>query len=463
MSMNNPAQLSEAKNPIRTSLAHALTDLQSIALIAAWQFAVPLLLLGAGLMLVQPCAATPFQWQYTGSLNTARDTHTATLLFDGRVLVAGGDSHGVYLASAELYDPATGTWTVTGSLNTAREDHTATLLSDGRVLVVGGYNTGLSLASAELYDPATETWTVTGSLNTGRYLHTATLLANGKVLVAGGFGNAGGWLASAELYDPATGNWTVTGSLNTSRGDHTTTLLADGRVLVAGGYNGGLYLADAEFYDPATENWTVTGSLNTARIGHTATLLPDGKVLVAGGIGNDLVRLASAELYDPATGTWTYTGSLNTAREDHTATLLTNGEVLVAAGFQAGFDLASAELYDPGIEDTQVKGRGSIDNQGNEVTFKFRARQGGDGSLGYFSFCDPAAGVCITNAKIRSLSITGNSAQFSGQGHLENGSRVRFNVNVTDNGEPGTSDTISISLSDGYSVSGTLRRGDIRI
>ena len=138
--------------------------------------------------------------------------------------------------------------------------------------------------------------------------------------------------------------------------------------------------------------------------------------------------------------------------------------VLAAAGYGSFGSLASTELYDPAITAaTHVDGRGAIDNQGNEVTFKFRARQGGDGFLGYFSFCDPAAGVCITNAKIRSLSITGNSAEFSGQGYLENGSRVTFNVSVTDNGEPGTSDTISITLSNGYSVSGTLKSGDIRI
>ena len=115
--MNNPAQLPNAKNP--PSLANALTDLQSVALIAARQFAIPLLLLGAGLMLVQPCAATPFQWEYTGSLNTGRFDHTATLLPNGKVLVAGGNLRR-RLASAELYDPASGSWTPTGSLNTAR-------------------------------------------------------------------------------------------------------------------------------------------------------------------------------------------------------------------------------------------------------------------------------------------------------------------------------------------------------
>ncbi len=138
-----------------------------------------LLSFSAGLASMQPCAATPFEWEYTGSLKTARFHHTATLLPDGRVLVVGGEQGHTPLASAELYDPATGTWSATGSLNTARDSHTATLLPSGKVLVAGGRETdpGPSLASAELYDPATGTWSPTGSLNTARLYHTATLTA----------------------------------------------------------------------------------------------------------------------------------------------------------------------------------------------------------------------------------------------------------------------------------------------
>jgi WD40 repeat protein len=285
-------------------------------------------------------------WSATGSLNTARYFHTATLLPNGKVLVAGGrDSTFSASSSAELYDPASGTWSATGSLGTARYEHTARLLPNGKVLVAGGSiapgDGSLSpIASAELYDPASGTWSDTGDLNTARQSHTATLLPNGNVLVAGGYSDDFPlrW-DSTELYDPASGTWSGTGDLNTGelREFPTATLLPNGMVLVAGGFGfGGVSSASAELYDPASGSWTTTGSLGTARFWHTATLLPNGNVLVAGGSGD-----TSAELYDPASGTWTATGSLNTARSDHTATLLPNGNVLVAGGSGD----TSAELY----------------------------------------------------------------------------------------------------------------------
>ncbi|MGH3521308.1 MAG: kelch repeat-containing protein, partial [Mycobacterium sp.] len=318
-------------------------------------------------------------WAFTGALGTARLQHTATLLASGQVLVAGGSAAlcatCAPYASAELYDPTTGEWRPTGSMQTARMEHTATLLPGGRVLAAGGKATSdpagpatlvNGIASAELYDPATGAWASTGSMTEARFAHTATPLGSGKVLVAGGVTTESGRtpLSSAELYDLATGTWSATGSLGEARGSHTATLLADGRVLVAGGLAGSAAepgspqgpLASAELYDPVTRTWTRTGDMAVARYGHTATLLPDGEVLVVGGFGvrgrNDYLQ--SAELYDPATGRWRPAAIPTAGRAGQTATLLPTGSVLVVGGsplfldsFTRPASLATAELYDP--------------------------------------------------------------------------------------------------------------------
>jgi N-acetylneuraminic acid mutarotase len=300
-------------------------------------------------------------WSYTGNLTTGRSGHTATLLPNGKILVAGGNtstippSFGV-ANGAELFDPATGTWSTTGSLNTSHTGHTATLLPNGKVLVTAGWSGSFPVKSAELYDPDTATWTVTGGLTSARYWHTATLLENGKVLIVGGSddGDLASTLASAELYDPTTGTWSVTANLSATRVLHTATLLPDGRVLVAGGYNWPpVSINGAELYDPATGTWTDTRNLDAARFSHTATLLANGAVLIAG--GDDWSRrssLDSAERYHTAIGIWDSTTNLNTPRDGHTATLLTDGRVLVAGGFlieggRFGSVLDRAEIYDP--------------------------------------------------------------------------------------------------------------------
>jgi hypothetical protein len=298
--------------------------------------------------------ATSESWTATMPMTQARWGHTATLLPNGKVLVAGGylnssDSSDP-LASAELYDPSNGRWTATGNMSTGRGGHTATLLSDdGRVLVVGGGaedtlgEGGPRSATAELYDPATGEWAATGGMTEARTAFTATLLSDGTALVAGGDGHV-----AAELYDPGTGRWTATGSMAEGRRGHTATLLPDNTVLVTGGCAcsdpGAGERVSAELYDPGSGRWTVTGSMGTARIFHTATLLADGTVLVAddGLFG----RPASAELYDPRSRRWTPTASPVRARVGYTATLLSNGMVLLVGDYYDS--LASAELYDPG-------------------------------------------------------------------------------------------------------------------
>ena len=205
-------------------------------------------------------------WSPTGSLTTPQSPDTATLLKDGDVLVAGGISDtgavGIpYLSSAELYDPATGTWSQTGSMTTPRAGATATLLKTGEVLVaggdMGGYadNTGTEVASAELYDPATGTWSSTGSMTTPRSGASASLIKSGSVLVAGGFSPASpnsAVVASAELYDPASGTWSSAGSMTTPRSGASATLLSTGDVLVAGGEGTSSLLSSAELYIPTT-------------------------------------------------------------------------------------------------------------------------------------------------------------------------------------------------------------------
>jgi len=245
-------------------------------------------------------------WSQTGDMSVALTEATATLLDDGQVLVTGGLSNvtdDTRSAVAELYDPATGTWSLTGSLHTARNFHTATLLEDGRVLIAGGQSFFSLLTSTELYDPATGTWSLAGNLVTPLSGPTATLLFSGKVLLAGGADNTQvGSLRSAvaELYDPATDTWSLTGSMNTPRIFHTATLLDNGQVLVAGGgaVFGAHFLDSAELYDPTIGTWAPTGSLQVGRFNHAATILRNGQVLVMG--GNTATGFASsAELFFP--------------------------------------------------------------------------------------------------------------------------------------------------------------------
>ena len=286
----------------------------------------------------------------TGDLSTARVGHTATLLANDKVLITGGVNSTGLLATAEVFDPASGTFTSTGPMTAARSLHTATLLdhgpaaTNGKVLITGGSMGFLSdLATAELYDPATGTFTATGRMSEVRSEHTATLLADGKVLVAGGAADN-----VAELYDPATGTFSpTTGKLVVGgRWGCTATLLNDGTVLIAGGRDDedvfdAFSLNDAELFNPATETFTATGGMTAVRYDHTATLLGTGEVLMTGGFNGQPV--ASAEFFNPGTGSFSNTVSMGATRAEHTATLLNDGTVLVAGG--ASFP--SAEIFDP--------------------------------------------------------------------------------------------------------------------
>ena len=225
----------------------------------------------------------------------ARAGAASVLLQDGRTLITGGVSASGALASVEIFD-TTGNFCAAplcvppASMNFARSKHTATVLQDGRVLVAGGIGGGgTPVASAEIYDPAANTWTVTGSLLTARSGHTASLLQNGAVLIAGG-DSSGVAQSSLEIYDPATGAFAFTvGALSSPRESHAAAVLQDGRVLFVGGNNGKqqnaatVALATSDLYDPATESVSAGPALSTPRQGLSATTQLDGKVFVAGG------------------------------------------------------------------------------------------------------------------------------------------------------------------------------------
>jgi hypothetical protein len=366
------------------------------------------------------------------SMAAARGNHTATLLADGRVLIAGGSQMresapgsqsfvAQPIASVELYDPTTGAFTTAGPMTTDRVGHTASLLSDGTVLIAGGYGvaddgTYTAGTSAEVFDPSTGSSRPVAEMATARAGHTATRLANGRVLIVGGGtafdpdGYATRVSPTAEIYDPTTASFVPTGPLRTERTKHSATLLRDGRVLVAGGSNPLGSPLTAEVYDPATgafdeggratsehrfaiapllpdgrvffpESWgseiydptgqPVPGAAQpqsatsqsaapsvfrpvatTVRSGHIATPLADGRVLIAGGFGGpDQAGLSTAEIFDPRSESFSPTGSMAVARQFAVATRLPDGRALIVGGVIQPPDRTdrvapAAELFD---------------------------------------------------------------------------------------------------------------------
>jgi len=308
----------------------------------------------------------------TGSMTAPRAGQTITLLLDGRVLLTGGVQNAGFrseLASAEIYDPGAGTFSATGSMSVPREGHTATILRDGRVLIAGGSDNGIhTLDSAEIYDPSSGTFRGTGHLHQPRIAHVAALLGTGKVLIAGGGrgGMPGGYISydTAEMYDPAAGSFTaIRAHMKSDRVGAAAVKLNDGRVLIVGGKSGRRMtsrltnlssltpLNTAEIYDPEAGAFIRTGDMSAPHYLATATMLDSGNVLVVGGWtirGPIVVGMRDADLYQPETNRFSQVGQTNVARLTNTATLLNDGEVLIAGGIaDKALVTASVEFYSP--------------------------------------------------------------------------------------------------------------------
>jgi hypothetical protein len=306
----------------------------------------------------------------TDPMADSRASHTATLLSDGRVLVAGGrlmfntfaGRQTVALSSAELYDPATGRFSATGSMAEARSDATAVRLLDGRVLIVGGWSgdsqVAAVLASAEIFDPSTGAFFPTGPMVHASYRRSAALLQDGEVLLVGGSSSpSGGWGPEPELFDPGTGTFKTPMLPDAGFVFSFATTMLDGRVLITGHQvdaSGGLTAA-TWLYDSALGSYSPIDTPAKAKllVETPATLLLDGRVLMlAVPFPPDRTKpvTATALVYDPASGVVGSTGPVVEARDQAAAIPLRNGQVLVVGGSSdcCGVDtLKSAELFDP--------------------------------------------------------------------------------------------------------------------
>jgi len=333
-------------------------------------------------------AQTAGTFTMTGSMTIPRAEHSATLLPNGKVLIAGGYSPaapGLTVATAELYDPSTGTFTPTGRMTTARAGHSAVLLADGRVLIVGG--------PAEIYDPLTGSFTDAGAeipipipilsgaapLADGRVLvegcanpcnsviagfydpaagtftdagqqfaggGPAVVLADGKVLIVGGCVADHG--TKAQVFDPGSGMFNAVGLMTNGCLDtNTATMLVNGKALFVGSDE---YPdpADASLFDPATGTFANVGPAIAPREFAAATLIPNSGVLITGGQLPGGNGQALAEFYAPDSGTFSIAGNMVTGRHLHTSTLLDDGTVLIAGGFSTWpSPTSSAEVYRP--------------------------------------------------------------------------------------------------------------------
>lgn len=287
----------------------------------------------------------PYNFSYTGTMKQARTGHTATLLNDGRVLITGGYLTGsttTVANTAELYDPVTGTFSSAGNMSSARVEHSATLLPNNTVLIAGGTSSGFSnsgLATAETFDPTTNAFTATAGNMPGAFrAHAAVYFKSGAtdfVLLAGGAAGTGSESNAAYVYNVGTRTFAnASGTMLTARMYAGGALISDSddKVLVAGGRRSGNPEPTAEIYDHGV-GFSATGTMTAAREGSDVLRLPDGRIAM---VGNDVSSTTGnhTEFYNPSTGTFTAAEIISPFRYSDAGEVLSNGKILVSGGLQ---------------------------------------------------------------------------------------------------------------------------------
>jgi Kelch motif len=327
-------------------------------------------------------------------MHTPRSGATATLLFDGKILVTGGDTGSGPTDTAEVFDPATNAFTPTaGPMAVARQGHLARLLASGEVVIMGGRGAAGALASAELWSPATGTFSSLGNLTAAREGFTANLLGSGRHLLAGGASSsssevfsgsiftftrgptpararafhsaaslagggvvrvyltggtdlAGALVPSTEFYDDGAASFTVGPDLLEPRADHASMLVGQDKVLVLGGRNASGALRSLETVDFAAKTRAPAGELAEARSAFLLEVLSDGRLLLVGGLSSAGAPLASTEILEPSTGALLAGPSLGVARGRACSSSTFDGRLLVAGGTSGSSPTASAEVLE---------------------------------------------------------------------------------------------------------------------
>ena len=331
----------------------------------------------------------------TNPMTVSRAGHSSTLLNNGKVLIAGGGRKApltriIFMNSAELFDPSNGTYTDIANMNHYRSGHTATLLANGNVLLAGGSDANGSLAAAEIYNPVSNTFTVVGNMQLARQGHAAILLNDGTVMITGGYSTPGNYLASSEIFNPATNSFSSGPAMTAARAYHSMSSLAAGKLLVAGGYNSNS-ISTAEVYHPVSKIFYSVGSMNTPRRDHVAVTMRDGRVLIAGGYNAATAsKLNSIELFNPLQEQFEVLPiTMIMPRDDARGVLLQSGNILISGGstnsgyqnhseqFEAGLEIGNDRLR-PEIADMSVS-----DSVNDQINLRANGTNfGGDSEAG---------------------------------------------------------------------------------